>query len=114
MLQEKNLADRIQSLALRSEETVELPSIQLTSAQVTAEFEEDLVDRPELIETLQQVTVLHPVREAGQGTIFSVDGPTKNFWIKVLHSHGDVSRIERVHIIGVTRRGSETKHLELD
>ncbi len=114
MLQEKNLAGRIQSLALKSEETVELPPIQLTSAQVTAEFEEDLIDGPELIATLQQGIVLHPVRESRHETIFSVDGPTKNFWIKVLHSHGDVSSIERVHIIGVTRRGSETKHIELD
>ncbi len=114
MLQEENLAGRIQSLALKSEETVELPPIQLTSAQVTAEFEEDLVDRPELIATLQRGSVLDPVRESRHETIFSVDGPTKNFWTKVLHSHGDVSRIERVHIIGVTRRGSETKHIELD
>ena len=114
MLQEKNLAGRIQSLALKSEEPVALTPTELTSAQVTAEFEEDLIDRPELIATLQQGTVLHPVPEARQGTIFSLDGPTKNFWIKVLHSRGDVSRIERVHIIGVTRRGSETKHIELD
>src|SRR5207237_7668610 len=114
MLQEKNLAGRIQSLALKSEETVEFPPIQLTSAQVTAEFEEDLVDRAELIAILQRGSVLDPVRESRQQTIFSVDGPTKNFWIKVLHSRGDVSRIERVHIIGVTRRGSKTQHTELD
>ena len=114
MLQEKNLAGRIQSLALKSEETVKLLPIQLTSAQVTAEFEEDLVDRPELIATLQRGSVLDPVRESRHETIFSVDGPTMNFWIKVLHSRGDVSRIERVHIIGVTRRGSETKHIEFD
>ena len=114
MLQEQNLASRIHSPTLKSEAPVALPPIELTSAQVTAEFEEDLIDRPELIATLQQGTVLYPVREAGQGTIFSVDGPTKNFWIKVLHSRGDVSRIERVHIIGVARRGSKTQHTELD
>ena len=114
MLQEKNLAGRIQSLTLKSEETVKLPPIQLTSAQVTAEFEDDLVDRPELIATLQRGSVLDPVRESRHETIFSLDGPTKNFWIKVLHSRGDVSRIERVHIIGVTRRGSKTQHIELD
>ena len=114
MLQEKDLVGRIHSPTLKSEAPVALPPIELTSAQVTAEFEEDLIDRPELMATLQQGTVLHPVREAGQGTIFSVDGPTKNFWIKVLHSRGDVSRIERVHIIGVARRGSKTQHIELD
>ena len=64
MLQEKNLAGRIQSLALKSEETVEFPPIQLTSAQVTAEFEEDLVDRAELIAILQRGSVLDPVRES--------------------------------------------------
>ena len=114
MLQEKDLAGRIQSLALKSGETVELPPIELTSAQITAEFEEDLVDRAELIVTLQRGGVLDPVRESRQGTIFSVEGPTKNFSIKVLHSRGDLSRIERVHIIGVTRRGSKTQHIELD
>ena len=114
MLQEQNLASRIHSPALKSEAPVALPPIELTSAQVTAEFEEDLVDRPELIATLLQGTVLNPVREARQATIFSLDGPTKNFWVKVLHSRGDVSRIERVHIIGVTRRGSKTQHIELD
>ncbi len=114
MLQEKDLASRIHSPTLKSEAPVALPPIELTSAQVTAEFEEDLIDRPELIATLQQGTVLHPVPEAGQGTIFSVDGPTKNFWIKLRHSRGDVSHIERVHIIGVTRRGSVTQHIELE
>jgi len=114
MLQEKDLAGRIQSLALKSEETVELPPIQLTSAQITAEFEEDLVDRSELMATLERGSVLNPVRESPQENIFSVDGPTKNFWIKVLHSRGDVSRIERVHIIGVTRRDSKIQHIELN
>ncbi len=114
MLQEKDLASTIHSLALKSKDAIPLPPIELTSAQVTAEFEEDLVDQPELIATLRQGTVLNPVREAAHENIFSVDGPTKNFWIKLLHSRGDVNRIERVHIIGVTRRGSQTQHIELD
>ena len=81
MLQEKDLPSRIHSSALKSEEAVALPP-EFDSAQVTAEFEEDLADRPELIATLQQGTVLHPVGEARQKTIFAVDGPTKNFWIR--------------------------------
>lgn len=68
----------------------------------------------ELIETLRQGSVLCPVPEASHGTTFSLDGPTRNFWIKLFHLPEDPRRIERIHLMGVSRRGTGTKHIDLD
>lgn len=114
MLQEKHLASQAQLPALQSDETVTLGPIALTSAQITAEFAEDLAYLAELIATLQQGSVLCPVPEAPHGTTFSLDGPTRNFWIKLFHLREDPSRIERVHLMGVSSLGSGTKHIDLD
>jgi hypothetical protein len=114
MLQEKHLSSQAQLPALKSDEAVTLGPITLTASQITAEFQEDLAHMSELIETLQQGSVLCPVPEAPHATTFSLDGPTRNFWVKLSHLREDPSRIERVHLIGVSRRGSGTKHIDLD
>ena len=114
MLKQETLATRAYPQALKTGEPVALDPVELTGEQVTAEFEEDLADRGELIETLRQGPVLHPVPEMPQATTFSIDGPTKNFWIKLFYSPEDPSRIGRVHIMGVSRRGSPLQPLSVD
>jgi hypothetical protein len=114
MLKQEVVTARTYPRVLGSETTITLDPLQLIPEQITAEFEEDLTDRTELIETLRQGSILHPVPEMPQATTFSVNGPTKNFWIKVFYSSTDPTRIERVHIMGVSRRGSEIKHINVD
>lgn len=99
MLREE-LAPRTYLRVLKSDEPVALDPLQLTSEQITAELEEDLAERSELIDALRQGPILHPVPEMPQTTAFSVDGSTKNFWIKLFYSNAEPSRIERVHIMG--------------
>jgi hypothetical protein len=114
MLQQEDVVTGIYPRVLRSGTPVTLDPLQLAPEQVTAEFEEDLVDRQELIETLSQGAVLHPAPEMPQATTFSIDGTTKNFWVKLFYSSMSPGRVERVHIIGVSRRGSEIKHVDVD
>jgi len=114
MLKREYLSTRIYPRALRSEDPVRLDSVQLMPEQVTAEFDEDLAHRQELIETLRHGTVLHPVSEMPRATTFSVEGPTKSFWIKLFYARDDPDRVERVHIMGVSRQGSEIKHINVD
>ena len=114
MLKRKYAPTGICSRPLKSEEPVRFDPVQLAPEQITAEFGEDLTHREELIDALRQGAVLHPVSEMPRASTFSVDGPTKNFWIKLFYSGEDSGRIERVHIVGVSRRGSDVKHINVD
>ena len=78
------------------------------------EYEEDLIYREELIQTLSQGVMLEPVTEMPHTATFSVDGPMKNFWIKLLYSREDPMLLEKVHIVGVSGRGGETKYVNVD
>jgi hypothetical protein len=54
------------------------------------------------------------VPEVPGATTFSVDGPTKNVWVKLFYSPEEPDRIERAHVIGVSRLGSEVNYISVD
>ena len=114
MLKEEHLATQARWLALRSERTVALEPVHLTPDKITAELEEDLIHVSDLIRTLREGVILEPVPEMPHEITFSVDGPMKNFWIKLLYSREDPMLLEKVHIIGVSGRGGETRYVNVD
>lgn len=87
-------------LLLESNEAVELPPAEVDEKNVIAQFEAFKAFIPELLDALREGTVAETVPVMMDGSTFVVHGATRSFWVKLWHSSAEMTRIERVHVLG--------------
>jgi hypothetical protein len=86
-------------LLLESDDPVELPPAEVDESAVVLQFETFRSFVPELLTQLREGTLAEPVPVMMDGSTFVVHGDTRSFWVKLWHSSGEMTRIERVQII---------------
>ena len=87
-------------LLLESDEPVELPPAEVDEKNVIAQFEAFKPFIPELLDALREGSVVEPVPVMMDGSTFVVHGATRSFWVKLWHSSTEMTRIERVQVLG--------------
>lgn len=87
-------------LLLESNEAVELPPAEVDEKNVIAQFEAFKAFIPELLDALREGTVAETVPVMMDGSTFVVHGATRSFWVKLWHSSAEMTRIERVQVLG--------------
>jgi len=87
-------------LLLESDEPVELPPVEVDEKNVIAQFEAFKPFIPELLDALRAGTVAETVPVMMDGSTFVVHGATRSFWVKLWHSSAEMTRIERVQVLG--------------
>ena len=87
-------------LLLESDEPVELPPAEVDEKSVIAQFEAFKPFIPELLDALRAGTVAETVPVMMDGSTFVVHGRTRSFWVKLWHSSAEMTRVERVQVLG--------------
>lgn len=86
-------------LLLESDDPVELPAANIDERAVIVQFDKDKPFIGELLDTLREGTLAELVPVMRDGSTFAVHTQTRTFWIKIWHTHDEMTTIDRVQVI---------------
>ncbi len=86
-------------LLLESDEPVELPAANIDEGAVIVQFDKDKPFIGELLDTLREGTVAELVPVMRDGSTFAIHTRTRTFWIKIWHTHDEMTTIDRVQVL---------------
>jgi hypothetical protein len=91
-------------LLLESSEPVELPAAEVNLQGISLEREDFRAYLPELVEILQDGVTALPAPVVMSNSTFVIDGETRTFWVRFWHMEGDLTKIDRLHLISAVPR----------
>ncbi len=86
-------------LQLEADGAVELPPAEVAESAVVLQFDQLREFIPELLETLRAGTTAEIVPVMRDGSTFAVHTLTRTFWVKLWHSSGELTKVERVQVL---------------
>jgi hypothetical protein len=91
-------------LLLESPEPVELPPATVEETGATLEREAFRSHLPELFAALGTGSIARPAPLVQSESVFVIEGQTRSFWVRLWHTDGTRTHVDRLHVLSCLPR----------